>query len=320
MLITRKHPFTGHTNTKDLPVTLDELRRWQSGELAQNVWPNLLADDREFLISGITEWDKYCPPDVFIERGVEEIPIVEPQQADIKPKEEEKWIIPEFGIIHQDVTEMFAERLAANNDGIPIPTQPEYRPPSSRIYSTSNVSAYKFHKLRPILKYLNENIYLAGGSLRTILKCSGELVSDFDFFFKSFEEVQKLRDKLTADDWSQTYECPQGFLYTYKKGNHKLQLICETEYSSPNLLVSSFDVSACMCCWHCGVLTFTREFVRSVKTKNLRTCNVTFPVATIKRLIKYAQKGYNCSVAAEDFCRQISGKSFENDQFRHYID
>lgn len=223
------------------------------------------------------------------------------------------------GITDEEWNGMFPPETA-DKEGVPVQTEPEYRPPSSRIYSTKNIAAYKFHKLRPVLKYFNENIYLAGGSLRTLLKCSGEQVSDFDFFFKKFDEVQKLRDKLTIDDWEQTYECPQGFLYTYKKGNHKLQLICETEYSSANLLVSSFDFSACMAAWNNGVLTFTREFVRSVKTKQLRTCNVSFPVATIKRLIKYAQKGYNCSLAAEDFCRQISGKTFDGQDLRHYID
>ena len=284
MIITRIHPFTGQLNTKDLPITQDELNRWQSGELIQSVWPHLSDDDREFILTGITDWDSRIPK--------------------------------ELGIIPQDLQEI----LAANNDGIPVSPESEYRPPSSRIYSTSNVAAYKFHKLRPVLKYLNSNIYLAGGALRTILKCSGELVSDFDFFFKNFEEVEKLREKLDYNGWEQTYECPQGFLYTYKKSNHKLQLICETEYNSANFLISSFDVSACMCALHEEVLTFTREFVRSVKTKNLRTCNVTFPVATIKRLIKYAQKGYNCSMASEDFCRQISGKTFAEDGFRHYID
>lgn len=294
MLITRTSKVSGIERTIDLPITQDQLENWYRGMLIQDAFPNLTNSQREFILSGITdeEWNGMFPPE--------------------KPLE--------FGIIHQDVAEMFAERFAANNDGVPISDQPEYRPPSSRIYSTNSIAAYKFHKLRPVLKYLNENVYLAGGSLRTLLKCSGEQVSDFDFFFKKFDEVQKLRDKLTIDDWEQIYECPQGFLYTYKKGNHKLQLICETEYSSANLLVSSFDVSACMCCWHDGVLTFTREFVRSVKTKQLRTCNVSFPVATIKRLIKYAQKSYNVSLAAEDFCRQVSGKVFDNDQFRHYID
>lgn len=59
MLITRIHPFTGQSYTKDLPITQSEFDRWQSGELIQNVWPHLSADDREFLISGICgeDWD-----------------------------------------------------------------------------------------------------------------------------------------------------------------------------------------------------------------------------------------------------------------------
>ena len=287
MLITRTSNVSGVTRTLDLPITQDQLNAWLNGALIQDAFPNLSDNEREFILSGISgeEWNQ-----LFQE--------------------------PTIGALPEDPM----DKIGGNLDGIPVPTAPEYKPPSSRIYATSKVADYKFHKLRPVLKYLNPNIYLAGGSLRTLLKCSGEQVSDFDFFFKTFEEVQKLRDKLGEDQWEQTYECPLGFLYTYKKGRHKLQLICETEYSSANLLISSFDVSACMAAWHEGTLTFTREFVRSVKIKQLRTCNVLFPVATIKRLIKYAQKGYNCSLAAEDFCRQVSGKTFDGDQFRHYID
>ena len=287
MLITRTSKISNVTRTLDLPVTEEQLRAWVGGILLQDAFPNLSEDEREFIKSGITaeEWNQ-----VFQE--------------------------PILGVLPENPM----DKIGGNLDGIPVPTAPEYKPPSSRIYTTNRVADYKFHKLRPVLKYLNPNIYLAGGSLRTLLKCSGEQVSDFDFFFKDFQEVQKLRDKLEEDGFEQTYECPLGFLYTYKKGRHKLQLICEIEYSSADLLVSSFDVSACMAAWHDGVLTFTREFVRSVKTKQLRTCNVSFPVATIKRLIKYAQKGYNCSLAAEDFCRQISGKTFDGQDLRHYID
>lgn len=293
MLITRTSKISNITRTLDLPVTEEQILAYENGSLLQDAFPNLTAEEREFCKTGMTaeEWNQLFKEQTL---GGEQV----------------------LGVLPENPM----DKIGGNLDGIPVPTAPEYKPPSSRIYTTNKVADYKFHKLRPVLKYLNPNIYLAGGSLRTLLKCSGEQVSDFDFFFKDFQEVQKLRDKLAEDQWEQTYECPLGFLYTYKKGRHKLQLICETEYSSANLLISSFDVSACMCCWHEGTLTFTREFVRSVKTKQLRTCNVSFPVATIKRLIKYAQKGYNCSVAAEDFCRQISGKTFDESFFRHYLD
>lgn len=36
-----------------------DVRRWQQGELIQEVWPTMSSDDREILMSGFTpdEWD-----------------------------------------------------------------------------------------------------------------------------------------------------------------------------------------------------------------------------------------------------------------------
>jgi hypothetical protein len=58
MKITQKSPLTGKTNTLDIPVTQAQLDRWQGGELIQNAMPNLTADEREFIMTGITaeEW------------------------------------------------------------------------------------------------------------------------------------------------------------------------------------------------------------------------------------------------------------------------
>lgn len=59
MLITRKSPFTGKTNTLDINVNEEQLTRWKNGELIQNAMPNLTADEREFIITGLTaeDWD-----------------------------------------------------------------------------------------------------------------------------------------------------------------------------------------------------------------------------------------------------------------------
>lgn len=60
MRIKRKSPFSGKVHEMDLPVTEDELAHWASGALAQNVWPHLSPDQREFIMTGITpeEWDE----------------------------------------------------------------------------------------------------------------------------------------------------------------------------------------------------------------------------------------------------------------------
>jgi hypothetical protein len=59
MIIRKISPFSGKVNHMDLPVTDEQICRWQNGELVQHVFPHLTADQREFLMTGITsdEWD-----------------------------------------------------------------------------------------------------------------------------------------------------------------------------------------------------------------------------------------------------------------------
>jgi hypothetical protein len=57
MKVERKSPLTGNVSTMDLPITQEQLDRWKSGELIQNVFPRLTADEREFLLTGYTAED-----------------------------------------------------------------------------------------------------------------------------------------------------------------------------------------------------------------------------------------------------------------------
>lgn len=65
MRVTNISRLTGRKHTRDLPVTLAELERFEAGELAHVVWPHLSADDREFLITGVTpdEAARLLPPE-----------------------------------------------------------------------------------------------------------------------------------------------------------------------------------------------------------------------------------------------------------------
>ena len=59
-MITRVSPFSGKINSKEIPVTEAQLAKWRAGELIQNAMPNISADDREFIKTGITteEWEE----------------------------------------------------------------------------------------------------------------------------------------------------------------------------------------------------------------------------------------------------------------------
>tara|TARA_R110002167_G_scaffold7022_14_gene33148 strand:- start:560 stop:751 length:192 start_codon:yes stop_codon:yes gene_type:complete len=59
--ITRRSPLTGKTNTMSLDISEGSLLAWKGGMLIQDAMPNLSADAREFVMTGITpyEWEEY---------------------------------------------------------------------------------------------------------------------------------------------------------------------------------------------------------------------------------------------------------------------
>ena len=55
MLIVRESPFSHDINELEIAVTSEQLKAWKDGERIQDVMPNLTPDEREFLMTGITE-------------------------------------------------------------------------------------------------------------------------------------------------------------------------------------------------------------------------------------------------------------------------
>lgn len=60
MIVERISPMTGKATRRAIAITRDQLNRWKNGELIQDVAPDLSIEDREFLITGMTEedWDR----------------------------------------------------------------------------------------------------------------------------------------------------------------------------------------------------------------------------------------------------------------------
>lgn len=58
MLIERKSILSGNVNVMDIDVTPAQIDAWVQGMLVQSAMPNLSADEREFIMTGITpnEW------------------------------------------------------------------------------------------------------------------------------------------------------------------------------------------------------------------------------------------------------------------------
>jgi hypothetical protein len=60
MLITRTSPLSGINREMELDITDEQMTAWKDGMVIQEAMPNLSADEREFLLTGITkeEWEK----------------------------------------------------------------------------------------------------------------------------------------------------------------------------------------------------------------------------------------------------------------------
>ena len=63
MQITKVSMFTKKEHTLDIPVTNEQLEKWNKGMVIQEAMPHLTPDQREFLMTGVTkeEWAKYMP-------------------------------------------------------------------------------------------------------------------------------------------------------------------------------------------------------------------------------------------------------------------
>ena len=61
MLIERTSRLSGDVHIMDIDVLPYQITLWEQGELVQNAMPELSADEREFILTGITptEWDEF---------------------------------------------------------------------------------------------------------------------------------------------------------------------------------------------------------------------------------------------------------------------
>jgi len=57
MQITRRSRLTGEVITREIDVTPTQIAAWEGGELAQNAFPYADSYEREFIMTGYTDYD-----------------------------------------------------------------------------------------------------------------------------------------------------------------------------------------------------------------------------------------------------------------------
>ncbi len=145
-----------------------------------------------------------------------------------------------------------------------------------------------------------------------------------------------VREKLLAAGAKLIFECPEGKLYPYKFPNTpidqdvfeigaKVQLITEKPFINPIQLILGFDFGA-TCGAYDGVNFYIHpKMIKDIKTKTLSLIQLTYPIATLKRIVKYAKKGYKIHKIAEEFIMDMltfvtNGGNYDAEGLRIYID
>lgn len=145
-----------------------------------------------------------------------------------------------------------------------------------------------------INKAIGNGAWLAGGAIRRTL-IGHALDSDFDFFFKSAEALEAWEANL-----------PVTLRLVRETEHHKhwrgavegsdlpvdIQAIRFRFYDSAESVIDSFDYTVTMFCLDGEQLVTTPYALWDLGRKKLAVHKISYPVATMRRLLKYTKQGY----------------------------
>jgi len=162
-------------------------------------------------------------------------------------------------------------------------------------------------------------VVLAGGALRKIIDHK-DVTCDYDIFFLDQSRVDTTLTALNDHGYTKVFECPRGKLHTYIQGSNKIQICSEFFYQDYETLLKSFDFYACMFLYDGDKMYFYPQSVRDVTRKIVTINRVTYPVATMNRLMKYNKKGYYVGDAIKTVLKAYKTQEFTEEEHRFYID
>lgn len=137
--------------------------------------------------------------------------------------------------------------------------------------------------------------WIAGGSLRRTLQ-GKEPESDFDFFFRDAEQLAAFVLKLEARGMEKVRETAHHIHYRGRLGEsgipRDVQCIRFAFYQSAQAVIDSFDYTICMLAFDGNTLTLGNFTLWDLGRKRLAIHKITFPVSTMRRMLKYTSQGF----------------------------
>lgn len=172
-------------------------------------------------------------------------------------------------------------------------------------------------------KLIQNGCYLAGGSLRTLM-IGYDDIQDYDLYFRDEDALTRTKRSLLSAGFKKIFACPQNKLFTYKLNDFKVQCICEFYYPDIETILNDFDLAACMAGFDGKYVIVHPQFVKDLYTMRLTLVNLTYPIATLNRILKYRDKGFNTSEVTKQYVEQLAlmleRGPLTDEQKRVYID
>ena len=169
----------------------------------------------------------------------------------------------------------------------------------------------KENLLYPIPELNLENVFIAGGALRSSL--INQRYSDIDIFSTENKYLDEFQESLLG--WDLVYDAVK--LKTLKKGNDKIQLIYR-EYESIESCLDTFDFTICQFAMDNNYLYCNPDALIHLFRKRLvvNKINPEWAYDTLRRLQKYIKSGFTiCDGGLIDIVnaiREATGEQIEN--------
>lgn len=164
-----------------------------------------------------------------------------------------------------------------------------------------------FNEHIPYLTYLlspvppMDGIYLAGGLLRTLMNPNEEFSpekTDVDLFFRDDIARMECQQYLeTFTEYHKIYQCPENKLATYvylngEEPKWKIQLVTVDYYPNLESVIGSFDFTVTMFATDGENFVYGDTSIQDTLDKHLVWNKITYPASSLRRMMKYARKGY----------------------------
>lgn len=158
-----------------------------------------------------------------------------------------------------------------------------------------------FNRVLKLVPSLPKHGWLAGGAIRRLI--SGQkLDSDFDFFFKTQKDLNSFKLDLLGNENIRINQINESEHNTSYKIEISLmpsiyvkttfQLISINYYNSLEDVLGSFDYTLCQFGIDKGKLICGDTSLWDLGRKRLAVNRITYPVASLRRLLKYTNQGY----------------------------